>query len=68
MLRYPAVGQHLGEHNGLRPEMVRNAFARVRAGLAPVFKLARQLVELMVGMQRGVGVHDRLPGVGFLII
>ena len=64
VLRHPAVGQHLGEHSGWRPERVRKACARVRAGRALGFTLARQLVELMVGMQRGGGVHDRLPGGG----
>jgi len=62
VLSHPTAGQYLGERGGLIPEVLWNPFARVRTGLAPVFKLARQLVKLVIGMERGVGLHNRLPG------
>jgi hypothetical protein len=66
VLSYPTTGHHLGQSGGLIPQVLWNAFARVRTGLTPVFKLARQLVELVIGMERGVGLHNRLSVVGFL--
>ena len=39
---------------------------RMRAGLTPVLKLAGELVELVIGMQRGVDFHDGLHVMGFL--
>ena len=63
---HPTAGQYLGQSGGLIPQVLWNALTRVRTGLTPVFKLARQLDELVIGMERGVGLHDRLPGVGFL--
>ena len=36
------------------PQVLGNTFARVRTALAPVFKLARQLVESVIGMERGM--------------
>jgi hypothetical protein len=66
MLSHPTAGQRLGQRGGLIPEVLGNTFTRVRTSPAPVFKLARQLVELVIGMERGVSLHDRLPVVGFL--
>jgi hypothetical protein len=66
VLSHPTAGQYLGESGGLIPQVLWNAFARMRAVLTPVFKLGRQLVELVIGMERGVGLHDRLPVVEFL--
>ncbi len=57
-----------GQSGSLIPEVLGNAFARMRAALAPVFKLPRQLSELVVSMESGVGFHARLPVVGFLLI
>jgi hypothetical protein len=61
VLSHPTAGQYLGESGGLIPQVLWDTFTRVRTGLAPVFKLAHQLVELVIGMERGVGLHDRLP-------
>jgi len=36
------------------------------AHLTPDLKLAGQLVELMIGMQRGLDLHDCLQVIGFL--
>jgi hypothetical protein len=38
----------------------------MRPRLAPVRKLPGQLVELVVGMQRGLDIHDGLQVIGFL--
>ena len=61
MLRHPAVGQHPGERGGLLPEACGNAFRRMRARPTPMLKLARQLVELVIDVQRGVNLHDGPP-------
>ena len=66
MLRHPAVGQHPGESGGLLPEALWNAFGRMRARPTPVLKLASQLVELVIGVQRGVNLHDGLHVTGFM--
>ena len=55
VLSHPTAGQHPGQSGGLIPQVLGNAFRRVRTGLAPVFKLARQWVELVIGMERGMG-------------
>jgi hypothetical protein len=38
----------------------------MRAALTPVFELGGELVELVIGMQRGVNLHDGLHVIGFL--
>ena len=37
----------------------------MRARLTPVLKLARQLVELVIGVQGGFNLHDGLHIIGF---
>jgi hypothetical protein len=66
VLSHPTAGQYLGQSGGLIPQVLWKAFRRMRAVLTPVFKLARQLVELVIGMKRGMGFHNRLPVVEFL--
>lgn len=66
MLSHTAVGYDAGEGHGLIPSLLRNAVAQLGARLTPVLKLARSLVKLMVGMQRGVDGHHRLHVIRFL--
>jgi hypothetical protein len=47
VLSHPTAGQHPRQSGGLIPQVLWYAFRRVRTGLAPVVKLARQLVELV---------------------
>ena len=58
--------QHRGQRHGVIPELVGNPFVGVRPRLAPVRKLAGQLVELVVAMQRGRARHACLPGIRFM--
>ncbi len=48
------------------PELLGNALVGVRPRLAPVRKLAGQLVELVVDMQRGRDRHNSLQIIGFM--
>ena len=56
--------QGRGQWDGMIPERVGNAFIGVRPRLTPVRKLAGQLVELVVAMQRGCDRHHRLQVLG----
>ncbi len=57
--------QRRGQRHGVLPELVGNALVGVCPRLAPVRKLAGQLVELVVAMQRGCDRHHRLQVLGF---
>jgi hypothetical protein len=57
----PARGQYPGESGGWLPEAFWHAFRRMRATPTPVLELGRQLVELVVGVQGGVNLHDGPP-------
>jgi hypothetical protein len=55
VLSHPTAGQPLGQSGGLIPQVLGNACRRGRTGLTPVCTLARHLVALVVGMERGMG-------------
>ena len=58
--------QRRGQRHGVLPELMGNALVGVRPRLTPVRKLAGQLVELVVDMQRGRERHNCLHVIGFL--
>ncbi len=59
MLGHPRGGEHGGSSHGVLPEGLGNPCIGVGAGLTPVLKLACSLVELVVGVHRGLDLHCR---------
>src|SRR6266851_9552011 len=52
-------GEHGGSSHGVLPEGLGNPCIGVGAGLTPVLTLACSLVELVVGVHRGLDLHCR---------